>query len=139
MESASTVTGRYSKHLPTKWIAQFQESMHDPELLNMRNDIALIDIRLNELVKDLKGDMLPDISTWGEIRAVIHDRRSLVESERKRLVEMQQMITGEQAMLLITRLYDVVNRHVRDPLERKAIAADLGRFTVSPSDDGDKD
>lgn len=138
IEHHLTVTGRYSKHLPTKAIAEFQAAMHDPDLLSMRTDIALIDLRLNELISQ-SGEDLPDAKTWKEIRAVVHDRRALVETERRRLIDMQQMITGEQAMLLVARLYDSVNRHVRDPLERAAIAADLGSLAVSRGSEGHQD
>lgn len=139
IEHHHTVTGRYSKHLPTKALASFREAMHDPELLSLHSDIALIDVRLNELVSQIDDDETPDTATWRDIRYVIQDRRSLVESERRRLVDMQQMITGEQAMLLIARLYDSVNRHVSDPLERAAIAADLGTLTLHKPGSRDSD
>lgn len=38
-----TTTGRYSKHLPTRLSALFEEANADPELLSVRRDIALID------------------------------------------------------------------------------------------------
>lgn len=121
----NTVTGRYSKHLPTRAIAEFQQALHDPELLSLRNDIALIDVRLNELVREVGTDETPDKTTWSEIRYVIQDRRALVESERRRLIDMQQMITGQDAMLLVARLVDIISRHVTDPLARRAIAGEL--------------
>ena len=135
----SLTHGRYSKHLPTKAMVEFQQALHDPELLSLRNDIALVDVRLNELVGGLSGDTLPDTPTWREILSVLQDRVVLVNSERKRLVDMQQMITGDQAMLLVARLAEMVNRHVSDPMERAAIATELGRITVRKPEQGDTD
>ena len=138
-EHPSLKHGRYSKHLPTKAMAEFQQALHDPELLSLRNDIALVDVRLNELVAGLSGDTLPDTPTWREILGVLQDRVVLVNSERKRLVDMQQMITGDQAMLLVARLAEMVNRHVHDPLERAAIAGELRSLSVRRPEPGDTD
>lgn len=44
-------TGRYSRHMPARLLETYQQSIDDPELLNMRADIALIDSRLAELLK----------------------------------------------------------------------------------------
>lgn len=71
-----------------------------------------------------------DYAAWADVRTLIEQRRKLVESERKRLSEMQQMITSEQAMLLIARLYDSVTQHVSDRAVLAAIAADLGGLTA---------
>lgn len=158
-----TTHGRYSKHLPTRMLASYEQAQHDPELLNLREDIALLDARLSELLKrvdsgesgklwqDLRaawkvvrnaanddeknmaiaelGPLIErgyqDTQAWGEIRAAIEQRRKLVESERKRLIEMQQMMTMSQAQLLIARLYDVVTQHVSDRATLAAIGAGL--------------
>lgn len=71
-----------------------------------------------------------DYAAWSDVRTLIEQRRKLVESERKRLAEMQQLITSEQAMLLVARLYDSVTRHVSDRAVLTAIAADLGGLTA---------
>jgi hypothetical protein len=166
-----TTHGRYSKHLPTRMLANYVQSRDDPEMLALSNEIALIDSRTLDLLnrvdsgesgaiwrdlqatyKELReanqaGDVATarqllldlgslitkghaDYAAWVDVRLLIEQRRKLVESERKRLVDMQQMITAEQAMLLISRLHDTVMRHVDDPGARAAIADDLGRLTL---------
>jgi hypothetical protein len=154
--------GRYSKHLPTRMLANYEQAQRDPELLNLREDIALIDARLSDLLRrvdsgesgkvwnDLKaawkavqratddekdmaiaelGPLIErgylDTQAWGEIGGLLEQRRKLVESERKRLIEMQQMMTAGQAQLLIARLYDVVTQHVSDRATLAAIGAGL--------------
>jgi hypothetical protein len=74
-----------------------------------------------------------DSSAWQEISSTIDQRRKLVESERRRLVEMQQMITTEQAMILMAAIVDTVRRHVPDKGALAAISADITRLiTIEP-------
>lgn len=68
---------------------------------------------LNEL-RDLIENGLTDFAIWDEIKDQIRERRFLVESERKRLTDMQNMITGEQALALATALSIAVKTHVTD-------------------------
>lgn len=122
--------GRYSKYLPGGLLERYRTALGDQELLGLRDEIALVDARLQELV-----EALPDATAasteeireaWGEVLHVTGQRRVLVESERKRLVETQQMISSERAMVLVTALVDVVRRHVRDHDTLRAISGDLG-------------
>jgi hypothetical protein len=46
-------TGRYSRDLPTRLAARYQEAQEDPELLNLRSEIALTDALLTELITKL--------------------------------------------------------------------------------------
>jgi len=48
-----TVTGRYSKHLPTRLAARYQEAQADAELLNLREEVALTDALLTEMIARL--------------------------------------------------------------------------------------
>ena len=48
--SATYKTGRYSKVLPTRLAARYAEAQHDPALLEMREDVALLDARLADLL-----------------------------------------------------------------------------------------
>lgn len=66
---------------------------------------------------------------WADIFTAVEQRRRLVESERKRMVEQQQYVTAEQAMLLVSALIDVVTKHVRDRNTISAIYADVSKLT----------
>ncbi|MDM7940158.1 MAG: hypothetical protein QUS07_07440 [Methanothrix sp.] len=170
--AANFKTGRYSKYLPDNLIEKFKESQSDPELLSLRDDIALIDSRLGFLLERItklkteelweelndKMDDLEDTTytgsiqdiqkgireiktllsngtdarkTWVEIYGVLEGRRRLVESEEKRLVSMQQIITTERAMLLLAGITDTIKRHVTDVRQLDAIANDLRRLVAS--------
>ena len=45
--------GRYSKHLPPRLLDSYNAARSDPELLTLRDDIALIDTRAGELLSQL--------------------------------------------------------------------------------------
>lgn len=164
-------SGRYSKYLPERLREKYQDAQQDPEILVLRDEIALADARLMDLLtrvdvgesgvlwKELKelldqlsrnvealdldgargalqrlqevvGKGHTDASAWQEIQAVLMLREHLVRSERQRLVQMQQMISVEQAMTLIAALTESVRRHVTEPDALRAISADLARLTA---------
>lgn len=173
-------SGRYSKYLPERLRERYQATQQDPDILVLRDEIALADARLADLLtrvdagesgalwKDLKDlvDQLgktvealdldgardalkglrdvmlkgyTDATAWQEIQAVLMLREHLVRSERQRLVQMQQMISVEQAMTLIAALTESVRRHVTEPDALRAISTDLVRltaFAARPGTDG---
>lgn len=71
--------------------------------------------------------------SWSQISELLESRRKLVDTERKRLVDAQQVITSEQAMVLVTALIDSVRRNVRDPATLTSIQADLTRVLNQPA------
>lgn len=169
-------TGRYSKYLPTRLIERYEEAASDPDLLGLREDIALLDSRLSDLLKRVDtgesgalwnkarsaltafnaartaGDAtamqealtdlqraisrgVSDYAAWHEIGDVIEQRRKLVESERKRLIELQQILTIEKAMLLVGALSEIVRRHVADRGQLAAISQDIHALLNRPAPD----
>ena len=161
--------GRYSKYLPAQLASQYKEAQNDEHLLELSDEVALLDVRLGELVSGLDrndtqsawlevgkiyqgilragkardvnalnsyvqdlGDVIErqadTTSRWNEITILMDQRRKLVESERKRTVEMQMTITAERAMLLIAALVDIVRRHVDDRTILRAISTDVGKL-----------
>lgn len=168
-DSPSFRHGRYSKHLPSRLAATYEASLSDPALLELREEIALVDARIGELLArtDSAGSAerwqeardgyeqfqrayasgkLPamkaalqalgesitrgqsDYAAWDEIARALEQRRRLVESERRRAVEAQQMISAQQAMVLIAAILDVirqsVTRHCTDAQTASRILVD---------------
>jgi hypothetical protein len=167
-------TGRYSKYLPERLAGRYAEAMADVKLLELKSEVALIDVRLGELLTHLDSGLslqhwkdaqaahsdvmaairaknsaamltalgalgtaldagMGDYLVWAEILDTTEARRKLVESEHKRLVAMQQMITAEQAMVLLAVITDTVRKHVSDPSTLSAISADLRAITLNQS------
>lgn len=165
-------TGRHSKDLPTRLAARYTEALADPQLLELRDEIALVGTRQGELLTHLDSGLalerwkeaqaaydslmaavrakdsaslqaalhalgialdagMGDYAVWKELVELIEQRRKLVESEHKRLVAMQQMITAEQAMTLLAVVTDTVRKHVSDPAALAGISADLKKLTLN--------
>lgn len=166
LASPTLKDGRYSKYLPARLAARYGEAISDPNLISLREEIALTDARLGEVLGRLEtgeresvwdelatginafekavkqGDAagmkaaiasltsLPkrgnaEREIWIEVGETIERRRKLVETEHKRLVAMQQMMTSEQAMMLITAVVSAVQKHVTDRSTLMAIQTDL--------------
>lgn len=88
------------------------------------------------LVADLRDIIASGIagggSAWDDIFAVLETRRRLVDSEVKRQQILQQMIPAESALLLIGLIEQSIKRHVTNPAELAAIAADIGKLAAQP-------
>lgn len=159
--------GRYSRHLPERLLERYTDAANDPELLSIREDVALLESRLAELLERVDAGGTTDLwveledawdsyqrkrgskdadtarhevdriiklggrdaLAWSEIVAVIEQKRKLSESERKRLVDMQQLVTTNEAMLFVAAIVDAVRRHVSDRDTLAAISADIARLT----------
>ncbi len=93
------------------------------------SDKALLRAGLSALDTAVEAG-LDDYATWKEIAELTEQRRKLVESEQKRLVTSQQMITSEQAMILLAVLTDIVRKHVSDKIALAAISTELKQLTI---------
>ena len=59
-------SGRYSKFLPSRLAAKYNEAQHDPELLSLHDEVALLDARLVDLLK--RVDTGESGAMWGTLR-----------------------------------------------------------------------
>jgi hypothetical protein len=160
-------------------LEKYRAAITDPELLALREDIALLDIRLGELIGRVdagesgatwqalgeklaefekcqaRGDVagmgaalggirelvvrgVADHLAWQEIGEMLERRRKLTESERRRLVEMRQVITVERLMVLLNALVNVIRENVLRYSDRQtatrilaAISTDIGKLMVA--------
>lgn len=77
------------------------------------------------------GTGLTDHEAWYEIHAILDQRRKLAESERKRLIESQQMVKTEQAMTLATALLLAVKESVQDSATLMKVQSAFNRLLQS--------
>ena len=176
-------TGRYSKNLPTRLMATYNDRLTDANILALNDDLALLDARLEDVLAkvdtgetgetwralldavqefdkaeraaqfctsetkkaEYKADReesmrtiivlcqagMADYTAWNEVKAILEQRRKAVETETKRRVLMQQLMTAEQATLMQSAVLDIIKRNVTDRSTLAAIAADFGRLAVS--------
>ncbi len=132
MALPQTKHGRYSKDLPTRLLVRYEEAISDPELLNLSAEIALTDAMTRDVMDSLERSDPKDKeevnSHFHRLMNLTEQRRKLVETEQKRRVAMQNMITAEGAAAMIAALLDSVKRHVSDKQALAAIAADIDRL-----------
>lgn len=69
-----------------------------------------------------------EAAAWEQIGTVLEQRRKLVESESKRLVQAQQLLTVDQAMLFVNTVLSSVREHVSDTPTLTAIQNDMTRL-----------
>ncbi len=73
-----------------------------------------------------------DDAAWHEIVDLIEARRKLADTERKRLLDEDQVITIDRLMILMAALVDIVRRNVASREERAAVSDEV-RLLVSGS------
>lgn len=71
-----------------------------------------------------------DYAAWREIRSVSEQLRKARESETKRLVQMQQMVTQDRANTMLGTVLLVLRTWIRDPEMLRGISADLRRVVA---------
>ncbi len=166
-----TKHGRHSKDLVTRLAGRYHESISDPDILNLSNEISLTDAFIHDALKGMdhgeSGRLFTEMkAAWdaltdaqrakdagavaqaiGEIGLLIRQgvasyaarsetmdlvekRRRLVESEGKRRVAMQDSITSEKAMLIISALLESVVKNVPDRAALARITAEFGALTT---------
>lgn len=104
--------------------------------------IASRDHKLDEATKALDaletllGRGASEYARWAEVREIIDDRRKVVESERKRMVELKQYITAERALLFVGAIEGIIRARVKDPAVMATIGRDIRSLIGEPVESG---
>ena len=77
---------------------------------------------------EILGRGVADWSAWSEIAKLLAQRKALVESERKALLDAHNAMTIDQGMVMVEALIQAVRAHVKDPAALAGISADLSRI-----------
>lgn len=170
-ESANWKTGEHSRYtLKDKELqAKYMQALEDQNLLSLREDVALVDVKIAEIVETIHEpaswdeaygaferlrlavtqkdagrmtEALNDLekpfdsfkgekAAWDDLLRILENRRKLVESERKRMVELQQYVAVERIMGFVNSLQEILHRNVNDPDKRRVIATEIRRLVGS--------
>lgn len=117
--------GRYSKFMPHHLVGRYKESVNDPELLSLQQDIALLDARITEMLESMEQEDADKNKIWAEIQNMLGTRRKLVGTEIQRIHIAQTTLTYDQALVFLNRVGDIVLSHISNPAEWTAIANEL--------------
>jgi hypothetical protein len=121
--------GKLSKYLPSRLLERYDELRSDTTILELEDKIRLLDVVIADVLPRLENPT--DAEARKEVAELLDQSRKLIESERRRCVEMQQMLTTEQAMTLLAVVVDTIRRYVTDRATLAAISADIARLVVT--------
>ena len=120
-------TGRYSRSLPGHLVDAYEQALHDPTLMSLRDELALTDTMLCETLSQITEDMpwANKSKLFGQIRRLSEQRRKLVETEVRHIVLARAVMTTDEAMTLVHAMVAIVTKYLPDPNDRAAIAEEL--------------
>ena len=107
-------TGRYSKALPHRLLRNYEKLRDDTALISMRDEVALLDLKLLERV---------EAEDWPEVERLIEIRRKLVATEARVEALRATTLSEKEAMALVSGLIAALKKHIDDP----QIIEDIGR------------
>ena len=119
--------GRYSRSLPGHLLATYEEALRDPRLLSLRDEVALTDAMISELLSQIDDTTAEakERQIFRQVRRLIDQRRRLVETEVQHIVLAREMVTAEEMHALMHAMAAIVTRYVPDPTDRQAIAEEV--------------
>ena len=112
--------GRWSKDLPAQLAVRYDEALSDPELLSLRDEVALVDAQISTVL-ETPGDASP----WKELGRLVEQRRRLTETEVRHQVLAGQMLALNEALAFAAALAAAVRKNVHDPAVREAIQREM--------------
>lgn len=120
--------GRWSKDLPTQLARRYEAAVEDPDLLSLRDEIALVDTQISVLLAISDVASAPEPATGQALGRLVEQRRRLTETEVKHRMLVGQMVALKQVMALAGALAASVHAHVHDPVVIDAIGRDIERL-----------
>ena len=102
------VTGRYSKDLPTRLAARYEEARTDPDLLNLNAEIQLTYALLGEALKGM--DHGESGRLWAELKATWDEFQDANRAQDK-----------EASRLALVAMGDLIKRGVADAAARSEV------------------
>lgn len=100
-------TGRYSKFLPTRLVEKYNTSKNDGELVALRDDLALLDARLEDLLA--KVDTGETGEAWKALQEAVHafktaeSKANYTANERKQAEYKADREMAMQTILLLVQ------------------------------------
>lgn len=79
-----------------------------------------------QLLGELINARHSDYAAWEDVDRWLGRQKNLVESERRRIIENQEMISLEHHMALVSAMVAAVKRHVADPRVLTKISQEFG-------------
>lgn len=115
MAHPNTKTGRYSKDLPTRLAALYDQTAFDPELLSLRQDIRLIDAMIIDNMSRL--DSGESAVAWDVMRKSVDGLTDGINAED--YAKVQRMIREMRDVIDARILHYATEAEIRTKLEQR--------------------
>lgn len=109
---------------------KLQKAAAELDAAQRAGDAVKLAMALNDMLELIRRGAA-ESARWLEIYNLFERRRRLVDSERKRRMDMQTSVNAEQVMLLVRSIADLVNQHVPDRDARSAISTGLANLIAA--------
>ncbi len=114
--------------MPDQLIARLDEIPESTQLLSHREEIALLQVRICELLQSLSPEAKGKEKIWREIGEVVERKARLIGKEAKLLGDLRQAVPTEQVLTLIAAIKYIIYNHVQDRETRAAINEKIDRL-----------
>lgn len=135
IDSPNWKTGRWSKYLPGVQGTRWREAMADPELMKIRQHVAITDNLMVNLLKRMpeRGDVPEQLE-----RRMVNlgdQHRKLIEAEAKRMQALSQTVTLPQLMQIMGVVADLFREFVTDDKDLAEVQRRLSRLMTRQPDE----
>jgi len=112
----NTRTGRYSRDLPTRVAARYESALADPQLLSVRDDIALLQGAIADIMAEMKeAESAPDLDQiLGSVERITAEWRSW------EWTRMSAELDALKAAIVGKRSQRTALREIRELIREKA-------------------
>lgn len=109
---------------------KLQKAAAELDAAQRAGDAVKLAMALNDMLELIRRGAA-ESARWLEIYNLFERRRRLVDSERKRRMDMQTSVNADQIMILVRAIADLVNQHVTDRDARSAISTGLANLLAT--------
>lgn len=109
---------------------KLQKAAAELDAAQRAGDAVKLAMALNDMLELIRRGAA-ESARWLEIYNLFERRRRLVDSERKRRMDMQTSVNADQIMILVRAIADLVNQHVTDRDARSAISTGLANLITA--------
>lgn len=119
-DNHSFTTGRYSKFLPSQMSELYEDAVWNPELLDMSDNIALLEARIQTLLNEFADDQ--PVPRWSAIKELFDQfTTDLLGTDREKAIKALQAIN---AQLIAGMRWDTTWDQVTGTMEQLRKVAD---------------
>lgn len=112
--------------------SRLAELQDERDVATRKRDAAAL-VRIGDDMREIIRDGAKAAEGFDRAVTLIEQRRRLVDTERRRIVDMRNILTNDQALVLMDRVIQIVTENVNDRAALAAIASGIRAITAGTS------